>query len=62
MMKPLNPKQFHSRIWGVVLVLVLLLTVLCSNLYSIQYTNGPEYAAQAVAGWPRSRTSPPAGG
>ena len=49
MMKPLNPKQFHSRIWGVVLVLVLLLTVLCSNLYSIQYTNGPEYAAQAVA-------------
>ena len=33
MMKPLNPKQFHSRIWGVVLVLVLLLTVLCSNLY-----------------------------
>lgn len=49
MMGPLNPKQFHSRIWGVVLVLVLLLTFLCSNLYSIQYTNGPEYAAQAVA-------------
>ena len=45
----LNPKQFHSRIWGVVLVLALLLTFLCSNLYSIQYTNGPEYAAQAVA-------------
>ena len=49
MMGPLNPKQFHSRIWGVVLVLALLLTFLCSNLYSIQYTNGPEYAAQAVA-------------
>ena len=49
MIRPLNPKQFHSRIWGVVLVLVLLLTFLCSNLYSIQYTNGPEYAAQAVA-------------
>ena len=32
-----------------VLVLALLLTFLCSNLYSIQYTNGPEYAAQAVA-------------
>ena len=46
MMGPLNPKQFHSRIWGVVLVLALLLTFLCSNLYSIQYTNGPEYAAQ----------------
>ena len=49
MMGHLNPKQFHSRIWGVVLVLALLLTFLCSNLYSIQYTNGPEYAAQAVA-------------
>ena len=49
MIRPLNPKQFHSRIWGVVLVLALLLTFLCSNLYSIQYTNGPEYAAQAVA-------------
>lgn len=62
MIRPLNPKQFHSRIWGVVLVLALLLTFLCSNLYSIQYTNGRSMPPRRWPEWPRSRTSPPAGG
>lgn len=45
----MNSKQFHRRVLGVVLVLAILMTVLCSNLYSVQYTNGAEYARESVA-------------
>lgn len=45
----MDHKQFSRRVVGVVVMLALLLTFLCSNLYTIQYTNGPEYAAQSVA-------------
>ena len=45
----MNPKQFHRRLIGVVLVLAILMTFLCSNLYSIQYINGADYANQSVA-------------
>ncbi len=45
----MNRKQFNRRIWGVVMVLVSLLTFLCSNLYTLQYTMGAEYATQSVA-------------
>ena len=44
----MNPKQFHRRILGVVLALVMLMTFLCSNLYSIQYIGGEDYARQSV--------------
>ena len=45
----MNPKQFHRRILGVVLILVILMTFMCSNLYSIQYVNGADYAEQSEA-------------
>ena len=45
----MNRKQFNRRIWGVVMVLVSMLTFLCSNLYTLQYTMGAEYATQSVA-------------
>lgn len=45
----MDHKQFSRRVVGVVVMLALLLTFLCSNLYTIQYTNGEEYAAQSVA-------------
>ena len=38
----MNPKQFHRRLIGVILILAILMTFLCSNLYSIQYVNGEE--------------------
>ena len=45
----MNPKQFHRRLLGVVLVLAILMTFLCSNLYGIQYVDGEDYANQSVA-------------
>lgn len=45
----MNHKQFSRRVVGIVVVLAILLTFLCSNLYTIQYTNGAEYAEQSVA-------------
>lgn len=36
----MDHKQFSRRVVGVVVMLALLLTFLCSNLYTIQYTNG----------------------
>ena len=45
----MDHKQFSRRVVGVVVMLALLLTFLCSNLYTIQYTNGAEYAKQSVA-------------
>ena len=45
----MDHKQFSRRVVGVVVMLALLLTFLCSNLYTIQYTNGAEYAEQSVA-------------
>ena len=45
----MNHKQFSRRVVGVVLLLAILLTFLCSNLYTIQYTNGADYAEQSVA-------------
>ena len=45
----MNPKQFHRRLIGVILILAILMTFLCSNLYSIQYINGADYANQSVA-------------
>ena len=45
----MNPKQFHRRILGVVLMLAILMTALCSNLYSIQYINGEDYANQSLS-------------
>lgn len=45
----MDHKQFSRRVVGVMVMLALLLTFLCSNLYTIQYTNGEEYAAQSVA-------------
>ena len=44
----MNNMQFTRRILVVVVILALLMTVLCSNLYTLQYTNGAEYAAQSV--------------
>ena len=38
----MNPKQFHRRLIGVVLVLAILMTFLCSILYSNQYINGAD--------------------
>lgn len=45
----MDHKQFSRRVVGVVVMLALLLTFLCSNLYTIQYTNGAEYAEQSVS-------------
>lgn len=45
----MNNKQFTRRVGVVLVVLALLLTFLCSNLYTIQYTNGQDYAEQSVA-------------
>ena len=45
----MNPKQFNRRILGVVLILAVMLTFMCSNLYGIQYVNGEDYARQSVA-------------
>ena len=45
----MNHKQFSRRVIGVVVVLAILLTFLCSNLYTIQYTKGADYAEQSVA-------------
>ena len=45
----MNPKQFRRRTVGVVVLLAFLLTFLCSNLYSIQYVNGEEYAQRSAA-------------
>ena len=45
----MNNKQFTRRVGVVLVVLALLLTFLCSNLYTIQYTNGQNYAEQSVA-------------
>lgn len=45
----MNHKQFSHRVIGVVVMLAILLTFLCSNLYTIQYTNGADYAEQSVA-------------
>ena len=51
----MDHKQFSRRVVGVVVLrgvvvmLALLLTFLCSNLYTIQYTNGAEYAEQSVS-------------
>ena len=45
----MNHKQFSRRVIGIVAMLALLLTFLCSNLYTIQYTNGADYAEQSVA-------------
>lgn len=45
----MNHKQFSRRVIGVVVMLAILLTFLCSNLYTIQYTNGADYAEQSVA-------------
>ena len=45
----MNHKQFSRRVLGVVVILAILLTFLCSNLYTIQYTNGADYAEQSVA-------------
>lgn len=45
----MNHKQFSHRVVGVVVMLAILLTFLCSNLYTIQYTNGADYAEQSVA-------------
>lgn len=45
----MNHKQFSRRVVGVVVILAILLTFLCSNLYTIQYTNGADYAEQSVA-------------
>lgn len=45
----MNHKQFSRRVVGVVVMLAILLTFLCSNLYTIQYTNGADYAEQSVA-------------
>ena len=54
----MNPKQFHRRLIGVVLVLAILMTFLCSNLYSIQYVNGEDYANQSVARSYETQTVP----
>ena len=54
----MNPKQFHHRLLGVVLILALLMTFLCSNLYSIQYVNGQDYANQSVARAYENQTVP----
>ena len=54
----MNPKQFHRRLIGVVLVLAILMTFLCSNLYSIQYVNGEDYANQSVARSYENQTVP----
>lgn len=54
----MNPKQFHRRLIGVVLVLAILMTFLCSNLYSIQYINGADYANQSVARSYENQTVP----
>ena len=45
----MQPKQFGRRLLGVAVVLALLMTFLCSNLYSIQYVNGENYARESVA-------------
>ena len=45
----MNPKQFRRRTLGVVVVLAIMLTFMCSNLYSIQYVNGEDYARQSAA-------------
>ena len=45
----MDHKQFSRRVVGVVVMLALLLTFLCSNLYTIQYTNGAEYSEQSVS-------------
>ena len=45
----MDPKQFHRRILGIVLILAVLMTFMCSNLYSIQYINGADYARESVA-------------
>ena len=54
----MDPKQFGRRILGVVVILAVLMTVLCSNLYSIQYTNGAEYARESVARTYETETVP----
>ena len=54
----MNPKQLHRRLIGVVLVLAILMTFLCSNLYSIQYINGADYANQSVARSYENQTVP----
>ena len=45
----MDQKQFRRRILAVVVVLALLMTVLCSNLYNLQYTNGADYARESVS-------------
>ena len=54
----MNPKQFHRRLIGVILILAILMTFLCSNLYSIQYLNGQDYANQSVARSYETQTVP----
>lgn len=54
----MNPKQFHRRLIGVILILAILMTFLCSNLYSIQYINGADYANQSVARSYENQTVP----
>ena len=54
----MNPKQFHRRLIGVVVILAILMTFLCSNLYSIQYLNGEDYAQQSVARVAETETVP----
>ena len=41
----MDPKQFHRRVWALVVVLALMLTTMSAALYDLQINNGDEYYA-----------------
>ena len=42
----MNTKQFHRRVWAMVLLLALMITGMGAALYDLQINNGDEYYAQ----------------
>ena len=42
----MNTKQFHRRVWAMVLLLALMVTGMGAALYDLQINNGDEYYAQ----------------
>ena len=44
----MDTKQFHRRVWAVVVLLAIVLTSLGSTLYDLQINSGEEYYEQSI--------------
>ena len=46
----MNTKQFHRRVWAIVLLLALMITGMGATLYDLQINNGEAYYQRPGAG------------